>query len=240
MKKLFIFLVLISTIQLNAQTTKNSFVILSESRVKDNNVAFANLSRMNASAVKLSNGTITSRGSNFSESGRIYTLTNVPDLGKFINERGDFWTKALAENQDIVEQDNNNITQPSQRSTWERLSELSNLPANYKSTDYTFRRIDIFTVANGKNKEYQALQSKWNELNKKNGIDQRIIILKAMEGYTTNTYLFIQPDKSAVDYYIHRNERSEMRKKDPEFKKVWDALNAIRTNIRIDHLNSVL
>ena len=55
-----------------------------------------------------------------------------------------------------------------------------------------------------------------------------------------NTYLSIQPDKSAVDYYIHRNERSEMRKKDPEFKKVWDALNAIRTNLRIDHLNSVL
>jgi len=45
---------------------------------------------------------------------------------------------------------------------------------------------------------------------------------------------------ASVDYYIHRNERSEMRKKDPEFKKVWDALNAIRTNIRIDHLNSVL
>jgi len=237
MKKLFIFLVLISTIQLNAQTTKNSFVILSESRVKDNNVASENLLRMNASAVKLSNGTITSRGSNFSESGRIYTLTNVPDLGKFINERGAIWSKVFAENQDISTEDN--TTQPNQRSTWERLSEISNLPANYKSTDYTFRRVDMFTVAYGKNKEYMDLQSKWNELNKKNGIDQRIIILKAMEGYTTNTYLFIQPDKSAVDYYIHRNERSEMRKKDPEFKKVWDALNAIRTNIRIDHLNSV-
>jgi hypothetical protein len=237
MKKLFIFLVLISTIQLNAQTTKNSFVILSESRVKDNNVASENLSRMNASAVKLSNGTITSRGSNFSESGRIYTLTNVPDLGKFINERGAIWTKVFAENQDISTEDN--TTQPNQRSTWERLSEISNLPANYKSTDYTFRRVDMFTVAYGKNKEYMDLQSKWNELNKKNGIDQRIIILKALEGYNTNTYLFIQPDKSAVDFYIHRNERSEMRKKDPEFKKVWDALNAIRTNIRIDHLNSV-
>jgi hypothetical protein len=238
MKKLFIFLVLISTIQLNAQTTKNSFVILSESRVKDNNVASENLLRMNASAVKLSNGTITSRGSNFSESGRIYTLTNVPDLGKFINERGAIWTKVFAENQDISTEDN--TTQPNQRSTWERLSEISNLPANYKSTDYTFRRVDMFTVAYGKNKEYMDLQSKWNELNKKNRIDQRIIILKALEGYNTNTYLFIQPDKSAVDFYIHRNERSEMRKKDPEFKKVWDALNAIRTNIRIDHLNSVL
>jgi len=238
MKKLFIFLVLISTIQLNAQTTKNSFVILSESRVKDNNVAFINLSRMNASAVKLSNGTITSRGSNFSESGRIYTLTNVPDLGKFINERGAIWTKVFAENKDMSTEDNN--TQPNQRSTWERLSELSNLPANYKSTDYTFRRVDMFVVAYGKNKEFMDLQSKWNELTKKNGIDQRIIILKALEGYNTNTYLFIQPDKSAVDYYIHRNERAEMRKKDPEYKKVWDALNAIRTNIRIDHLNSVL
>lgn len=223
---------------MNAQTTKNSFVILSESRVKDNNVASENLLRMNASAVKLSNGTITSRGSNFSESGRIYTLTNVPDLGKFINERGAIWTKVFAENQDISTEDN--TTQPNQRSTWERLSEISNLPANYKSTDYTFRRVDMFTVAYGKNKEYMDLQSKWNELNKKNGIDQRIIILKALEGYNTNTYLFIQPDKSAVDFYIHRNERSEMRKKDPEFKKVWDALNAIRTNIRIDHLNSVL
>ena len=238
MKKIFIFLVLISTIQLNAQTTKNSFVVLSESRVKDNNIASAYLLRMNASAVKLSNGTITSRGSNFSESGRIYTLTNVPDLGKFTNERGDIWRKVYAENQDISSEDNS--TQPNQRSTWERLSEISNLPANYKSTDYTFRRIDIYTVAYGKNKEYQDLQSKWNELNKKNGIDQKIIILKALEGYNTNTYLFIQPDKSAVDYYIHRNERSEMRKKDPEFKKVWDALNAIRTNLRIDHLNSVL
>ena len=223
---------------MNAQTTKNSFVVLSESRVKDNNIASAYLLRMNASAVKLSNGTITSRGSNFSESGRIYTLTNVPDLGKFTNERGDIWRKVYAENQDISSEDNS--TQPNQRSTWERLSEISNLPANYKSTDYTFRRIDIYTVAYGKNKEYQDLQSKWNELNKKNGIDQKIIILKALEGYNTNTYLFIQPDKSAVDYYIHRNERSEMRKKDPEFKKVWDALNAIRTNIRIDHLNSVL
>ena len=223
---------------MNAQTTKNSFVILSESRVKDNNVASENLLRMNASAVKLSNGTITSRGSNFSESGRIYTLTNVPDLGKFINERGAIWSKVFAENQDISTEDN--TTQPNQRSTWERLSEISNLPANYKSTDYTFRRVDMFTVAYGKNKEYMDLQSKWNELNKKNGIDQRIIILKALEGYNTNTYLFIQPDKSAVDFYIHRNERSEMRKKDPEFKKVWDALNAIRTNIRIDHLNSVL
>ena len=222
---------------MNAQTTKNSFVILSESRVKDNNVASENLLRMNASAVKLSNGTITSRGSNFSESGRIYTLTNVPDLGKFINERGAIWSKVFAENQDISTEDN--TTQPNQRSTWERLSEISNLPANYKSTDYTFRRVDMFTVAYGKNKEYMDLQSKWNELNKKNGIDQRIIILKALEGYNTNTYLFIQPDKSAVDFYIHRNERSEMRKKDPEFKKVWDALNAIRTNIRIDHLNSV-
>ena len=238
MKKIFIFLVLISTIQLNAQTTKNSFVVLSESRVKDNNIASAYLLRMNASAVKLSNGTITSRGSNFSESGRIYTLTNVPDLGKFTNERGDIWRKVYAENQDISSEDNS--TQPNQRSTWERLSEISNLPANYKSTDYTFRRIDIYTVAYGKNEEYQDLQSKWNELNKKNGIDQKIIILKALEGYNTNTYLFIQPDKSAVDYYIHRNERSEMRKKDPEFKKVWDALNAIRTNLRIDHLNSVL
>ena len=223
---------------MNAQTTKNSFVVLSESRVKDNNIASAYLLRMNASAVKLSNGTITSRRSNFSESGRIYTLTNVPDLGKFINERGDIWRKVTAENQDISKEDNS--TQPNQRSTWERLSELSNLPADYKASDYTFRRIDIFTVAYGKNNEYQALLSKWNELNKKNGIDNKVSILKAIEGYNTNTYFSIQPDKSAVDYYIHRNERSEMRKKDPEFKKVWDALNAIRTNIRIDHLNSVL
>ena len=161
---------------MNAQTTKNSFVVLSESRVKDNNIASAYLLRMNASAVKLSNGTITSRGSNFSESGRIYTLTNVPDLGKFTNERGDIWRKVYAENQDISSEDNS--TQPNQRSTWERLSEISNLPANYKSTDYTFRRIDIYTVAYGKNEEYQDLQSKWNELNKKNGIDQKIIILK--------------------------------------------------------------
>ena len=122
MKKIFIFLVLISTIQLNAQTTKNSFVVLSESRVKDNNIASAYLLRMNASAVKLSNGTITSRGSNFSESGRIYTLTNVPDLGKFTNERGDIWRKVYAENQDISSEDNS--TQPNQRSTWERLSEI--------------------------------------------------------------------------------------------------------------------
>ena len=223
---------------MNAQTTKNSFVVLSESRVKDNNIASAYLLRMNASAVKLSNGTITSRRSNFSESGRIYTLTTVPDLGKFINERGDIWRKVTAENQDISKEDNS--TQPNQRSTWERLSELSNLPADYKASDYTFRRIDIVTVAYGKNNEYQALLSKWNELNKKNGIDNKVSILKAIEGYNTNTYFSIQPDKSAVDYYIHRNERSEMRKKDPEFKKVWDALNAIRTNIRIDHLNSVL
>ena len=223
---------------MNAQTTKNSFVVLSESRVKDNNIASAYLLRMNASAVKLSNGTITSRRSNFSESGRIYTLTTVPDLGKFINERGDIWRKVYAENQDISSEDNS--TQPNQRSTWERLSELSNLPADYKASDYTFRRIDIVTVAYGKNNEYQALLSKWNELNKKNGIDNKVSILKAIEGYNTNTYFSIQPDKSAVDYYIHRNERSEMRKKDPEFKKVWDALNAIRTNIRIDHLNSEL
>ena len=240
MKKIFIFLVLISTIQLNAQTTKNSFVILNEFRVKDNAAASVYLKKMNASAVKLSNGTITGRGSHHSESGRIYTLTNVPDLGKFINERGDIWKKAQDENQDIVEQDANNNTQPIQRSTWERLSELSNLPADYKASDYTFRRVDIVTVANGKNKEYQALLSKWNELHKKNGIDSKFIILKAMEGYNMNTYLSIQPDKSAIDYYNHRKERSEMRKKDPEFQKIWNDLNAIRTNIRIDHLNSIL
>jgi len=240
MKKIMYSLVviLLSASQIFAQTTTTkNYLIMAESRVKSGSVFAANQAKINPAIVKVSNGVIYSRTAHRGESGRTYVWTTTYQLGHFIDQSWDFYMTALKDFPGMREADSVNSNGPSYRSVWLMMNDLCQIPKDFKSSNYGFRRVTIFTVPFDKVNEFEDAQTKRSALAIKLGITTPFFVYKARFGYSTNTYMTSEPDESDIAYYAHRKERQEQKTNN---NAEWQALSKITspltTNVRIDQI----
>ena len=241
MKKIIFSLaiILMSTTKMFAQTAseKISYLVVAESKVKSWSTFAANQLKMNASIVKIGKDVVSSRYVHFGESGRTYTFTNTDNLGAYLDQSMEIYKKASKENPGVAASDSANYNGSIVRSIWYRMDEMCQTPKDFDANKYAFRRVTIFTVPFDKQDEYEDAQTKRSALAIKLGVTTPFFVFKARFGYSTNTYMTIEPDESDIAYYTHRKERQEQKtNKNAE----WQALNKITsplsTNVRIDQI----
>jgi len=240
MKKIIFSLavLLMSASQILAQTPSPiSYLAMQESSVKSGSVFAANQLKMNASILKIGKEVVGSRYAHRGESGRTYVMTLTENLGAFLDQGMEIYKKASKENPGVYESDSANANAPIVRSIWYRMAEMSQTPKDFIAEKYTFRRITIFTVPFDKADEFEDAQTKRSALAIKLGITTPFFVFKARYGYSTNTYMTIEPDESDIAYYTHRKARQEQITNN---NKEWQALNKITsplsTNVRIDQV----
>jgi hypothetical protein len=74
-----------------------------------------------------------------------------------------------------------------------------------------------------------------HEIELKIGIKFSSVTWRAIDGYSTNTYMTLVPDNSILDFYTHFTERQKIRKNSKEYNDFNNT--TVITNInRIDHL----
>jgi hypothetical protein len=240
MKKIILafLIILMSASPIFAQTTTvNKFLVMSESRVKSGSVFAANQLKINPLLVKSSNGIISSRNAFRSESGRTYIWTITEQIGQWLDLSSNLWKNAIKSFPGMMEADSVNSNGATSRSIWIRMNEMSQTPKDFEPAKFAFRRVTIFTVPFDKIDAYEEAQTKRSALAIKMGITTPFFVYKARFGYSSNTYLTIEPDVSDIAYYSNRKERQEKKTTN---NAEWQALNQITspisTNVRIDQL----
>jgi hypothetical protein len=226
-----------------AQKDTTMWVTLLEYRVHDESVFQKNYPVVKAFWLKADTGIEWGRLGSTSESGRIYSLAffkGADNFGAFMAKRvktGDAFT---AKEPAISKENMQNINGASMRSIWIRIDSLSHYEANYKMDNYDFRKLQFITVAPDKIKEFEAAASKQLKMDVANGILYNFIVFKCTDGYPTNTYMLVLPDKSITDYYKNREARNTKR---DQTKSAYAPLHKILSDWsavnRIDHLNRV-
>jgi len=239
MKKIIILSILLCCGTMNAQEIKIPHLYLQEVKVVNMEIAKTTFPIFNSFVKKAMGVVVNQRLSHMGESGRVYTIStheSEADLYKYFELRN-----GVFENMNAIMKENrtqliNNEAGPSIRSVWEMLPELSNTWAKeFKSEDFDFRKIEMFTIPFGKEKEYFETEIKLNKMDAELGNKHYYVIFRAAEGYPTNTYLEILLDKSLLDYYNHRDERNA--KRNLVFNTLSFKNRALINSIRIDHLS---
>jgi hypothetical protein len=234
MKKLLVMIALFFMIGLNsfAQNTDKRFMVLNELKVKDMELWRKNMSVYNPLMKEKFKGILADRTQQRSETGFIYSLgfiNGTENLGKYFTMRNDGSNDFGLTNPKIYQEMSANWDGPFIRSTWILVS--GNLPDDFKRENYKFRKILIETIPTDKQEEYEKRWVESRKLLSKLGVNTLSVTWKAVDGYTTSTYLTMFPDTSIDDYYKHRAERIQ-KKEFAEFIK-----NNLKTTvIRIDHL----
>jgi hypothetical protein len=178
-----------------------------------------------------------------SESGRIYSLAffvGPDDMGSFMANwkriSDEFVKKYTALSNEESKNTNGAIT----RSIWVRENSMSRVIPGYKLEDFRFRKILIFTVNPDKIKEFEDAERKLAEMDEANGLIYTHVIFRCVEGYPSNTYLLLLPDKSLMDYYKHHEARNAKRvEKKSDYDPVNKAVSDLSLISRIDHLTEV-
>lgn len=230
---------LVSINYASAQDNVKHYIRLAEMSNNDISIVSKGLLKMNPSFVKASNGVILGRNAYTSESGLTYTFTAFDDLGKFMQENGDYWNAASAENPGVMEAINATIIAPNVQSIWIKLNNASNSTANYIPSEYIFRRLSIVNVVIGKSKEYEELLVKLKGLMSKYGFELNKNIFKSVTGYNSSSYLTISSDRSLIEYMNSRSERMKKISETPEFVQVTDAMRAITIPVKVDFLSRI-
>jgi hypothetical protein len=220
----------------SAQTNAKVYLRIGEISVKDVSVASKALLKMDPSYIKASNGVVTGKNTYSSESGLVYAFTSFNDLGKLMQENGSYWNKTFLDNPGVSEEMSANALAPNVSSIWVRFNEATNTVANFKSSDYDFRRIIIVNVVVGKVKEYEALLIKQNELMLKYGFNYNKLVFKSVIGYTQNSYLTIIADHSMTEHLASRSERMKKISETLELSEVSKALRACTIPVKVDFL----
>ena len=238
MKKVILLLSLFIGLSSIAQDATKRFFILSESKVKDMDVYKKNLPVTDAFARKIWEGVMGNRAVHQSETGSLYTFSFVDgdeNFGKFIAIRGTYNNKLKEAYPKIAEEMSNNTDGAWRRSTWIRINALEFLPADFKLENYNFRKVIIETVPANQQEAYEKEQLKLHEIELKIGIKFLSVTWKAIDGYSTNTYMTLIPDNSILDFYTHYADRQQKRKNSKEYNDFNNT--TVITNInRIDHL----
>jgi hypothetical protein len=241
-KTILSLLFLVLGLQLTAQTVDKTYIMLIESKVKDIDVYKKNNPTVRNWWMKEGAGFISNRTAHTSESGRTYNLISVKgakNLGEYIAKREALTEKVSVELKAITEESRNNAAMATMRSTWAAVTNNSMLVPDFKVENYDFRKLILFTVPFDKTAEYEKVIEESNAIDKSLGFSYNYIIYRAMDGYPTNTYMMILPDKSRIDYYTHQNERNAIRKNNPKIGELSKKAQALRSTIRIDYLSRV-
>ncbi|MEY3126972.1 MAG: hypothetical protein RL273_1143 [Bacteroidota bacterium] len=232
MKNIIIALLFMIGLNSFAQNTDREFMVLHESKVKDMELFRKNMSAFNPHMKEKFKGILADRTQQRSETGFIYSLNFIngaENLGKYFTMRHDGSNDFGLANPKVDQEMSANWDGPARRSTWILVS--GNFPDDYNMENYKFRKILIETIPTDKQEEYEKRWVESRELLSKLGLNVLSVTWKAVEGYTSNTYLTIFPNTSIVDHYIDRAERIK-NKEFAEFLK-----NNLKTNvIKIDHL----
>ena len=238
MKKVILLLSLFIGLSSIAQKATKRFALLSESKVKDMDIFRKNYPVQDAFARKNYEGIMRNRAVHTSETGSLYNFSFVDgdeNLGKFITKRGTANNKFREANPKIAEENSNNTDGAWRRSTWIRVNALEFLPADFKMEDYNFRKVIIETVPANQQEAYEKEQLQLHEIELKIGIKFSSVTWRAIDGYSTNTYMILIPDNSILDFYTHFTERQKIRKNSKEYNDFNNT--TVITNInRIDHL----
>jgi hypothetical protein len=130
-----------------------------------------------------------------------------------------------------------NVNGPTTRSNWMRIDSLSSYEPGYKIANFDFRKMQFITVTFDKTKEFEAAISKRMKMDVSHGIKYNFVLFKCVDGYPTNTYMLILPDKSITDYYKNLELRNNKRDQNKaEYDEIRKELNQLSTVARIDHL----
>ena len=238
MKKVILLLSLFIGLSSIAQKATKRFALLSESKVKDMDLYKKNLPTADAFARKIWEGVMGNRAVHESETGSLYNFSFVDgdeNFGKFITIRGTFNNKFYEAYPKIADENWANLDGSVRRSTWIRINALEFLPADFKLENYNFRKIFIETVPANQQEAYEKQQLQLHEIELKIGIKLLSVTWKAIDGYSTNTYMTLVPDNSILDFYKHYTERQQIRKNSKEYNDYNNS--TVITNInRIDHL----
>lgn len=226
-----------------AQKDTTIWMTVLEYRVHDESIFEKNYPTVKTFWQKADAGIEYGRAGHTSESGRVYSVVlfkGTDNLGAFIAKRvktnDDFGIKEPA----ISKENMKNINGPLSRSIWMRIDSLCSYEPNYKMDDYDFRKLQLITVSADKIKEFETAVIKQGKMDSVHGIRYNFIVFKCTDGYPSNTYMLILPDKSIMDYYKNRETRNSKRDQaksdyDP-LRKLLGELGAVN---RIDHLTRV-
>ena len=204
MKKVILLLSLFIGLSSIAQDATKRFALLGESKVKDMDIFRKNYPVQDAFARKNYEGIMGNRAVHTSETGSLYNFSFVDgdeNLGKFITKRGTTNGKFREVNPKIAEENSNNTDGAWRRSTWIRVNALEFLPADFKMEDYNFRKVIIETVPANQQEAFEKQQLQLHEIELKIGIKFLSVTWRAIDGYSTLTYMTLIPDNSILDFY---------------------------------------
>lgn len=182
------------------------------------------------------------RNSYTSESGRIYGMLifkGVQEFAKYMEHRGaatQAWREAYPK--EAAEGMANNAT-PLVRTFWRLRDSVSYTEPGYTADKYPFRKIVMFSVAQGKSAEYEALARQMMEAEAALGVKYNSIVYQCTDGYPNNYYLRLLPDDSRGAYYTHLDARDKAREGNAKLAELRNKINALVTIVRIDHMNVV-
>lgn len=243
-KKLFpLFILFFFGFRLFAQDAERTFILLNESRVADADIYKKNYPALRNWWMKATGSTIYNRAAHTSETGIIYSMTFIKgdkNFGEYIAKRGELTIKANEEGKETAKENNDNLTQATVRSSWVQMKKMSVIEPDFKIENYDFRKLFIFTVPLNKINELESLVEKCNDEDKAIGLKYNYIVYRAIDGYATNTYMLLLPDKSKLEYYTHQEERNAKRKGYKAVMELNKKAIQLRNTIRIDHLSRIL
>jgi hypothetical protein len=226
-----------------AQKDTTMWMTMLEYRVHDESVFEKNYPIVKAWWLKTDAGIEYGRAAHTSESGRVYSLAlfkGVDNLGAFIATRVKNNDAFNAANPAVSKENLQNINGAISRSIWMRVDSLSHYEPGYKMEDFDFRKIQLLSITADKIKEFQAGIITRFKLDASHDIRYNFIVYHCTDGYPSNTYLIIVPDKSILDYYKNFDVRKTKR---AQFKSEYDPIRKLSSDIvtvaRIDHLTRV-
>lgn len=241
-KTLLPLLFLLVGFQLVAQTAEKTYIIMIEGKVKDTDVYKKNNPTVRNWWMKATAGILSNRVAHTSESGRTYNMIIIrgeKNLGEYIAKREDLNERVSNELKEITQESRSNAAAASLRSIWVANEKMSMRVPDFKVENYDFRKIILFTVPFDKVNEYESIIEEMNSIDKSLGFSYNGLIYKATDGYPTNTYMWILPDKSRIDYYTHQNQRNEVRNNNSRMGELRKKSQALRSVVRIDYLSRV-
>lgn len=172
-----------------------------------------------------------------SESRRAYTFTmfkGEKNYGKYIGSRGTTNDAFKKEQPDLTERLRQNAIGATSRSSWTVLRDQSSTEANWNANKYNFRKLHMYTVAYGQTETFEALLKEIKEYEAKINRTLNRIIIRCVDGYSSNTYITMLPDNSVNEFFEHRQARSQNR--DPKLVELYEKLYGMMTILRTDDL----
>lgn len=241
-KTLFSLLLLVSVFQVMAQESEKTFIFLNESRPIDTDIYKKNYPKVRNWWINETKDITYNFSAHTSESGRSYSMVFLKgdeNLGAYVSKRTKLSEKIEKELKAEMDESKANQAQATIRSIWVQVKNMSTIVPDFKMENYDFRKVSLFTVPIDKMEAYEKLIEQSLAEDKALGFVYNYIIYKAIEGYPSNTYMMILPDKSIVDYYTNQGARNAKRKGNAKSTELSKKAAQLRTGVRMDHLNRV-